>query len=83
MATRIFCDQCGNTISDNRPIVVLYGAFESMNFFQQGQLGANIAQGAHTQNRIPPPQLDLCKICYPIWMDRVKNLTKVSDVSTK
>lgn len=112
MTTRIYCDNCGNTIRD--PQVFCFGP--RPNYYSQNQNAqaqayqlyvAGQAQGiigpltpyttsglggASTTYTLPtnPPvpaiaveEVDLCQHCVPIWMARVKNLTKASDVPAK
>jgi hypothetical protein len=103
MATRIFCDHCGNTIRE--PLVYSFGPLKQINdhnsliqmqMQQQRQLalmqqnvgmGGNYGGGAAgiasvTTCGSPTSAMidvDLCPVCAPIWMERVKNLTKRSD----
>lgn len=107
MATRTYCDQCGNTIRE--PNVFLFGPKKNLDYEKQ-QLMAALAhqqlaqasqnQGPHgyaglsslggnagnSQGSTTPPkpmpdtvQIDLCDVCMPIWMARVKKLTSGSD----
>ena len=80
LATRVFCDHCGHEISDKNAINVMFGEWSSLYAQNMAMGGQNLAQGAQI---IPPERVELCKLCFPIWMDRVRNLTKASDVSTK
>jgi len=113
VATRIYCDNCGNTIRD--PQVFCFGP--RYNYYNQNQHAqaqaynqyvvgqAQAQQNAYGNlggqvvtayvplppNPVPPTtsqviaveEVDLCQHCVSIWMARVKNLTKASDVPAK
>lgn len=92
MATRIYCDHCGNTCRN--PNVFYYGpapllspSYQNVQavYVQGGLLGGG--GGFNMPNPPTPPALqnktsvviesiDLCDRCVPIWMERVGKLTK-------
>lgn len=90
MATRIFCDHCGNTIA--KPNIFCYGpwtevqqiAYTAGHGASGGLLGAvgAVGVGGPTVSTVAVEkltQVDLCNTCVSVWMMRVRNLTKVSD----
>lgn len=90
MATRTFCDHCGNTVKT--PNIFCYGphqavknevnaAFNAMHSSHIGQM--QIAGRATNNPALMMPeltQIDLCDTCVRVWMNRVTALTKTSDV---
>lgn len=98
MATRIFCDHCGNTIT--KPNVFCYGPWSDVQVLAYGGNSGGAAVGSasgggsgsanwvggtsnHTYQSVAPVlklvKVDLCDVCVPIWLERVRNLTKASD----
>jgi hypothetical protein len=92
MATKIICDHCGNSIP--RAFVYCFGPYEAVTrmMYTGQQMAAQQAMGqgistAHIYSPSPLGQtipslstVDLCQHCQTIWMNRVTNLTKQSDV---
>ena len=98
MATRTYCDQCGNTC--HSPNKLMFGSHSIDQFgilnVQQGGLLTPPSLG-HPFGTVSYPNkpaivvsaparkwfnkiiIDLCDTCAPVWMERVKALTKESD----
>jgi hypothetical protein len=86
MATRLFCDHCGNCVTSVNKFC--FGEYPKTQFLPQQGGGYGVAPP-----QLVPPQggmqaafrvdqltvVDLCNTCGPIWMRRVANITKVSD----
>jgi hypothetical protein len=87
MATRTFCDHCGNAVTEHKeysfgpkvhPIILdpngqrIVG--HQVQFMNNGSVGI--------QGNSPPSvqTIDLCAACIPVWMERVRRLTGASDV---
>ncbi len=94
MATRTFCDHCGNTIT-NQPNIMSFGLLhallqhraEEQAWAQQAMMAARAGHlSGHgmgprpTAPDIKIEDVDLCNTCVPIWLERVRNLCKQSDV---
>ena len=105
MATRIYCDNCGNTCRN--PQKYCFGSYAAINYVHYvakqvpyhatypqspnvnmqanaGLLGATPTYST-VATTVATPELvviDLCDHCTKIWMTRVENLTKVSDVQS-
>ena len=88
MATRQYCDHCGNTVRN--PKQFCYGPYPAVNYVQayvgqqQYAAGSTGILGASAYpTAIPSPEMvviDLCDHCIPVWTKRVEMLTKASDV---
>lgn len=86
MATRTYCDHCGNTVNNLRKFG--YGpAYEAPpqppSLYAPGlQAAHQMAVAQQVQCSAPTPPyyetvfLDLCSTCAPIWLKRVKILTE-------
>lgn len=95
MATRIYCDNCGNTVREPNkfcfgPLSHLYagssggagGSGASPNGGAGGLFGAGGGFGASQQTSRPTTPMhviDLCDTCQNVWMERVKKLTSASE----
>lgn len=90
MTTKVFCDHCGNVISNRQSNVFSFGPFRrELNkaygvMANQSLQGINAASqpGSHAltpSETVKIEDVDLCNTCAPIWMSRVKNLTQASD----
>lgn len=90
MATRIYCDNCGNTVTT--PIRFCFGPRSAIDAEVNdvisrylgttpgvGGFQAALAQQNSNQAPLKTVTIDLCQICVPIWMTRVANLTKASE----
>ena len=102
MATRQYCDHCGNTIRN--PHKYCYGPHPAVNYVAThlpNYAGYSQYPGVNAQSNmgtlggtptystvataVPSPEMvviDLCDHCVKIWMTRVENLTKASDVQS-
>ncbi len=108
MGTRLYCDQCGNTVqkfnvvefgqAHPKEVIAQYEsdkrAYEAYCEKRAQQMRydsdpfksmmAQASQGsmprAPTLPQYSKTQVELCDHCLPIWLERVKNLTKASDV---
>jgi hypothetical protein len=86
MGRRTFCDHCGNTISNDQPKAYCFGKYPTYHSqSSQHPLGALIAAGggggggSYTgmQSGYDVSTLvrvELCPVCEPIWLERVKRL---------
>jgi hypothetical protein len=90
MATRTYCDHCGKTISGSAEIFCFgpksYINVSSQSYQQAGANGGPLSYSLQptttmvsTNPKIVVEQVDLCLVCVPIWMTRVKKLTQASD----
>lgn len=90
MATRTYCDHCGNTVRN--PKVLSFGDVrdaqnaEAMSRAQAGVGGIasliaqpNAQRNQNTSQSTEVIDVDLCPTCVPIWMERVKKLCEASD----
>lgn len=86
MATRTFCDHCGNTVSF--PTKYFYGTHNPNNYPQQGNGGllgipqqtlSVMAQAQASSIMHNVVTVDLCPHCVPIWVKRVEAITAKSD----
>lgn len=86
MGMRLFCDHCGNTIQ--RPNKFQIRPVKSYDHDEDvdDEDDEDVIQTKRSRNTkvVPKPfAVDLCDHCMPVWFERVKALTKASDVPTK
>jgi hypothetical protein len=88
MATRVICDHCGHVISDKNPNVFSFGPrmiAQPIQYDPRQNAIVGVQAGGHSYTystpnpTVPIEDVDLCNACVPIWMSRVRNLTKASD----
>ena len=87
MGTRIFCDHCGNTVTQvNRygfgPMPQYIPDYSNQQTIQRIQAQQSLIgiQYQALAPQTPIKDVDLCNTCVPIWMKRVEALCKNSDV---
>ena len=80
MATRTYCDNCGNTIT--MPFKYCYGIYTGTppQHVQALSQQYGLAQGGGVIPTTDFVVIDLCPTCKTVWMDRVRALTASSDV---
>ena len=84
MGVRYFCDHCGNTVHEFTKLS--YGDFHSAlhDAYSITHHTITLHQHAVPQSkpkpRVPIADVELCDHCIPIWLERVANLCKQSDV---
>lgn len=94
MATRTYCDNCGNTVRE--PNKFCFGPIshfhkkeqqlmQMLKNTQHGNGGAGGGGGGAVACQPPPASppmnvIDLCDTCQNIWIDRVKKLTGESEI---
>lgn len=81
MATRHYCDHCGNKIKEHNKGIMKFGPFKAIEAHQQMiQYGVtNLQIMSSIVKNFEVMEVDLCDACLPIWYSRVRNLTKSSD----
>lgn len=94
MATRTYCDMCGNTVRS--PAKYCFGPAPTYHYSQQlvsypgvqTQGGLSVLGGGQpgyatnvtTSPSMATVEVDLCPTCEKIWMKRVEAITKTSEV---
>lgn len=93
MATRTFCDQCGNTVKNPRrfsfgPVPAhepgpFHGNGGGVGVLGSGGGAFQQARSVPVEQHFPIVVIDLCPVCAPIWMKRAEALTKASDTDAQ
>lgn len=90
VATRIYCDLCGNTIRNPAkyvfgpsPLIIHNTSYQTVTYpgGGAGQLGGSYQTAMPTSTAYHAPttiEVDLCPTCEKIWMKRVEGITKAS-----
>lgn len=76
MGSRIFCDNCGNTILHKNPFI--FGPKYPREDDEDDDYTRTTIKRKKKSLEISREEIDLCPHCEPIWLERVKKLTEVS-----